>query len=126
MTGLWQVVLFLHLLAMAFFVGGQLVIAAAVVPVERGAPDPVRLRAIARRFGVGSLVALVVLLATGIAMASRFHLWEDGTLQLKLGLVAAVILLALAHLRWPRAYALQAAVLVATLAIVWLGVDLGR
>ncbi|MGZ5342649.1 MAG: hypothetical protein ACXWEK_06420, partial [Solirubrobacterales bacterium] len=65
----WDLVLALHLLAMAFFVGGQLFLVAAVVPVERRAPDRERLRAIARRFGWGSLVAVAVLIATGAAMA---------------------------------------------------------
>ncbi len=50
MDDFWLGVRWLHLLAMAFFVGGQLVIALAVVPVERDAADPRRLRAIARRF----------------------------------------------------------------------------
>lgn len=121
---LWQAVLYLHLLAMAFFVGGQLFIAVAVVPVERGNEDPERLRAIARRFGWGSLVALAVLLATGIAMASHFHLWDDGTLRLKLGLVALVAGLIAVHLRHPRAHSLQAAIFVLSLAIVWLGLEL--
>ena len=124
MTGFWQGVLYLHLLAMAFFVGGQLLLAAGVVPVERANPDPQRMRAIARRFGVGSAVALGVLLATGIAMPSHFGLWSSGTLQVKLGLVGAVIALTLVHLRYPRAHALQAVIFLLTLAIVWLGVDL--
>lgn len=124
MTGFWQGVLYLHLLAMAFFVGGQLLLAVGVVPVERANPDPERMRAIARRFGVGSAVALGVLLATGIAMAAHFGLWSSGTLQTKLGLVGAVIALTLVHLRYPRAHALQAVIFLLTLAIVWLGVDL--
>ena len=123
---LWQGVLYMHLLAMAFFVGGQLLLGVAVVPVERLNPDPERLRGIARRFGYGSLVALAVLLATGIAMASHYGLWDSGTLQTKLGLVGLVFALALAHLRYPRAHALQAAILLATLAIVWLGLDISR
>jgi uncharacterized membrane protein len=122
----WQAILYLHLLAMAFFVGGQLLLAVAVVPVERANADPQRLRAIARRFGVGALVALSVLLATGIAMASHFDLWDSGTLQAKLGLVALVLVLTLAHLRTPHAHALQGAIFVATLVIVWLGLELTR
>lgn len=123
---LWQGVLYLHLLAMAFFLGGQLFLAVAVVPVERTAPDPERLRRIARRFGVGSLAALAVLIATGVAMASHFELWDSGTLQAKLALVATAIVLTGVHLRFPRAHALQAAIFAVTLAIVWLGVELGR
>ena len=124
MSGGWQVVLYLHVIAMAYFVGGQLVIAAALVPVERTNPDPERLRATARRFGVGSLVALVVLLLTGFAMADHLGLWSSETLQLKLGLVAALIVLTLVHLRLPRAHWLQGLIFLLTLAIVWLGLDL--
>jgi uncharacterized membrane protein len=124
MTTAWQAVLYVHLLAMAFFLGGQLVIGLALVPVERTNPDKERLRAAARRFGIGSAVALAVLLATGIAMASHFSLWGSDTLRLKLTLVGALIVLTLVHLRYPRAHVLQAAILLLTLVVVWLGVDL--
>ena len=124
MSTAWQAVLYLHLLAMAFFLGGQLVIGLALVPVERTNPDRRRLRAVARRFGIGSAVALGVLLATGIAMAGHYSLWGSETLRIKLGLVAALIVLTLVHLRLPRAHALQAAILLLTLIVVWLGVDL--
>jgi uncharacterized membrane protein len=120
----WQAVLYLHLLAMAFFVGGQLVFGIAVVPVLRGDSDRERMRAIARRFGYGSLVALGVLLLTGWAMASHFELWDSSTLQGKLALVALVIGLVLLHLRYPKLHALQAATLLTSLVIVWLGLRL--
>ena len=124
MSTAWQAVLYVHLLAMAFFLGGQLVVGLALVPVERKNPDPERLRAVARRFGIGSAAALGVLLATGIAMASHFSLWSLDTLQIKLVLVAVLIVLTLVHLRFPRAHALQAAILLLTLAVVWLGLDI--
>lgn len=120
----WQLVLYLHLLAMAFFVGGQLVLVAAVVPVERRAPEPERMRATARRFGIGSAIALAVLLATGIAMAEHYSLWASETLRIKLVLVGVLIALTLLHMRFPRAHALQAATLLVSLAVVWLGADL--
>lgn len=120
----WLLVRYLHVIAMAFFLGGQLLLAVAVVPVERRNPDRERLRATARRFGIGSLVALAVLIATGSAMASHYELWGDGELHLKLGLVALTTLLVGLHLRWGNAHFLQAAVFVATLAIVWIGLDL--
>jgi uncharacterized membrane protein len=122
----WQAVLYLHLLAMAFFVGGQLVFGIAVVPVLRGDPDPERthMRGIARRFGYGSLAALGVLVLTGWAMASHYDLWDSSTLQWKLGLVVGVIGLTLVHLRLPKLHALQGAVLLASLVIVWLGLEL--
>jgi len=122
----WQGVLYLHLLAMAFFVGGQLVFGIAVVPILRGDPDPerTRMRAIARRFGYGSLAALGVLFVTGWAMASHYELWDSSTLRWKLALVGAVIGLTIVHLRRPKLHALQSAILLASLAIVWLGVEL--
>jgi hypothetical protein len=82
------------------------------------------MRAIARRFGYGSLGALVVLVVTGWAMASHFSLWDSSTLHWKLALVALVILLVLVHLRWSKLHALQGAILVASLVIVWLGLRL--
>jgi uncharacterized membrane protein len=126
MDELWLGIRWLHVIAMAFFVGGQLVLAVAVVPAERGAPDRTRLRAVARRFGYGTLVAIAVLLATGSAMASHFHLWSDGTLQLKLTLVALVAVLLVWHMRRPTMHALEAAVFILSLVIVWLGLTLAH
>ena len=62
MSGFWLAVLCLHRVSMAFFLGGQ-----------------IRLAAVARRFGYGSLVALAALLATGVAMATEFSLWDKRT-----------------------------------------------
>lgn len=124
MSEFWRAILFLHLLAMAFFVGGQLVFGVAVVPLLRDPADRERMRGIARRFGFGSLAALGLLIATGWALASHDGLFGDSTLQIKLGLVAAVVALTVAHLRWPRLHALQAAILLASLGIVWLGLEL--
>jgi uncharacterized membrane protein len=120
----WQAVLYLHLLAVAFFVGGQLVFGIAVVPVLRGDQDRTRMRAIARRFGYGSLVALGILLVSGWAMASHYQLWDSSTLQWKLALVGGVIGLTVVHLRRPKLHALQAAILLLSLLIAWLGLDL--
>lgn len=124
MSDFWRAVLYLHVLAMAFFLGGQIVFGVAVVPVLRGAAERERMRAIARRFGFGSLAALAVLVATGWAMASHYNLFGDSTLQLKLALVGLVIVLALAHLRRPQLHLLQVAILLASLVIVWLGLEL--
>jgi uncharacterized membrane protein len=124
MSTFWQAVLYLHLLAVAFFLGGQLVFGIAVVPVLRGDTDRTRMREVARRFGYGSLAALGVLLVTGWAMASHYDLFGDSTLQWKLALVGVVIALTLAHLRYAKAHFLQAAILLTTLVIVWLGLEL--
>jgi len=111
---------------MAFFVGGQLVLVVAVVPVERSAPDRARLRAVARRFGACTLVAIAVLVATGSALAGHFGRWGSGTLHVKLVLVAAVAGLILWHLRRPELRALDGGIFVGSLAIVWLGVSLAH
>jgi uncharacterized membrane protein len=117
------VALYLHLLAMALFVGGQLVLGIAVVPGLRGR-DRDGLRAVARRFGWASLGALAVLLASGVYMASERSLWSDATLHLKLGLFVLAAVLILWHLRNGAAHWLQGAILLVSLVIVWLGVTL--
>jgi uncharacterized membrane protein len=122
----WTAIHWLHLVAMAFFVGGQLFLAAVVVPALRGVETRPQLRAIARRFGAGTLVAIGVLLATGAAMASHYQLWSDGTLHVKLALVALVGLLVVWHMRRPQLHALEGAIFLASLAIVWLGVSLAH
>ena len=122
MTG-WVIVRTLHLLAMAFFVGGQLMLAAVVVPAARGSEA---IKVAARRFGVGTLIAIGVLLATGIPMASHFHDWDDGKLQAKLTLVVIVGALIAWHLRRPRNHVLDALMFLASLAIVYLGVALAH
>jgi uncharacterized membrane protein len=124
MSTYWDAVLYLHLVAMAFFLGGQIVLAAAIVPVLRGDEDREQLRAVARRFGWGSLVALGVLIVTGTSMASHHDLWSNGTLQVKLALVAVVVILTGIHLRYSRAHIFQAAIFLVTLAIVWEAVQL--
>ena len=116
----------LHLLAMAFFVGGQLMLAATVVPLERSEPDRTRLRAIARRFAWGTLIAIAVLLATGAALATEFDQWGSTTLHVKLALVVVVAGLIVWHMRRPTLRVLDGAIFVVSLAVVWLGVTLAH
>jgi uncharacterized membrane protein len=125
---MWEAVRWAHLIAMAFFVGGQLVLAAAVVPAFRGTEGAGRepLRAIARGFGLGTLVAIAVLLVTGAAMASHYGDWDERALQVKLGLVAIAAVLVAAHMRRPQAHALEGLVFLLSLAIVWLGVAIAH
>ena len=120
------VVRWLHLLAMAFFVGGQLVLVVALVPAVRRRGDDALMRDAARRFGIGSVVALAVLVATGTAMAGHYERWEDDTLQLKLLLVVVVVVLTGLHAVTPRSRALSVALLAGSLAVVWLGVELAH
>jgi uncharacterized membrane protein len=123
---LWNGVLWLHLLAMGFFVGGQLMLGAVIVPVLRGAEDSAPLRAAARRFAYGSLAAIGVLVVTGAAMASHYHLWGEAKLHTKLGLVVLVGVLIVVHMRKPGWRQLDAAIFFVSLAIVWLGVAIAN
>jgi phosphatidylserine synthase len=109
---------------MAFFVGGQLMLAAVVVPVLRGLEDRGPLRATARRFGIGTVIAFGVLIVTGVALASHEHKWSDSTLQVKLALVAVVAVLIGVHLHRPQWHALDGAIFLVSVAIVWLGIAL--
>jgi uncharacterized membrane protein len=126
MGHLWFVIRWLHLVAMAFFLGGQMMLALVVVPVARREGASESLRAVARRFGYGTLAALVVLFATGAAMASHAHLWGDGSLQLKLALVLLLGALLLWHVRRPGAHVLEGLTFLLSLAIVWIGLYLAN
>ena len=122
---LWTLVRFLHVLALAFFVGGQLMLLAAVVPALRG-HDEATMRAVARRFGWGSVVALGVLVASGVAMAERLGRFGDPVLHAKLGLLVLVGVLAGLHVVTPHTRVVSLAVFAASVAIVWLGVILSH
>ena len=124
LTG-WDVVLWIHLLAMAVFVGGQLFLGIAVVPtyIAQGGKDGAAhewMQPIARRFGWASLVALAFALATGSAMASHLHLWSDSAMSAKLGLVTVAIVLTCLHVFVVHGSnrLLQALILLDSLAIV--------
>jgi putative copper export protein len=121
----WDVIRFLHLLGIAFFVGGQLMLVTVVTPALRG-QDRAVMRAAAKRFGIGSAVALVVIIATGIAMASHYHLWSDGKLHAKIGLLVAVFVLTALHTRTPYTRAISLATLALSIVIVFLGVELAH
>ena len=120
----WTVIRFLHVLAMAFFVGGQLVLAIAVVPALRGRVEDTAMRAVARRFGIASAAALVVLILTGAAMAGHLSRWSDPTLQAKLALLVLIGVLLALHVVTPYTRAVSLSVLATSLLIVWLGIRL--
>jgi uncharacterized membrane protein len=126
LSHVWFVVRWLHMLAMAFFLGGQMMLAAVVVPIGRRSSDPESLRLIARRFGYGTLLALGVLIATGTAMAFHLNLWSDSTFQVKLGLVVTVGVLLVWHIRRSDLHALEGIIFLLSLAIVWLGLYLAN
>ena len=109
----WELVRFLHIVGLAVFVGGQIVLVASIVPVLRGQPDDVMLR-VARRFGA----------VTGGAIASHFSLWGNDTLQAKLAMLALVAVLLGLHIVSPRSRAVSLALVASSLFVVWLGVAL--
>jgi uncharacterized membrane protein len=123
----WTLIRYLHVLALAFFVGGQLMLVIAIVPAVRRleARDQV-MRAVARRFGIGTLIALIVLFVTGAAMASHYARWSDTTLQAKLMLIVAIGVLTALHVITPYTRAVSIAVFLTSLAVVWLGVVLSH
>ncbi len=124
-TDAWTLVRFLHVLALAFFVGGQIMLVAAVVPVLRGR-EASTMRAVTRRFGIGSLVALAILVATGVAMADHFSRWGDDTLNAKLGVVVLLGVLTGLHIATPHSRAVSVAVFASSLLVVWLGMALAH
>src|SRR3954462_8687144 len=121
----WELVRFIHLIAIAFFVGGQLILATVVTPALRG-QDRALMRTAAMRFGFGSAIALVVIVATGVAMASHFHRWSDGVLHWKIGLLIVVFALTGLHTRTPYTRALSLATLAISVVTGALGVALAR
>ena len=121
----WTVIRFLHMVAIAFFVGGQLMLVTVVTPALRG-QDRELMREAAKRFGIGSAVALLVIIATGAAMASHFHRWGDSTLHWKIGLLVVVFVLTGLHTKTPYTRALSLATLALSIVIVFLGVALAH
>jgi uncharacterized membrane protein len=120
---LWELIRFLHIVGLALFVGGQIMLVVAIVPALRGQPDEVMV-AVARRFGLASGVAIAILLATGIAMASHYSRWEDETLQAKLAVLVLVAVLTGLHIATPRTRIVSLALTASSLLVVWLGVVL--
>ena len=121
----WELIRFLHLLGIALFVGGQLMLVLVVTPALRG-QDPALMRGAAKRFGIASVAALVLIIATGAAMASHFDRWSDTTLHWKIGLLILVFVLTGLHTRVPYTRAVSYVVLATSLVIFWLGVDLAH
>jgi putative copper export protein len=119
----WELVRFLHVVALAFFVGGQIMLIVAIVPVLSERDEDI-MRAVARRFGLASGVAIAVLLATGIALASHFSRWQDETLQAKLAVLVLVGVLTALHIATPYSRAVSLALAGSSLTVVWLGVAL--
>ncbi|MBO9531497.1 MAG: hypothetical protein J7513_00785 [Solirubrobacteraceae bacterium] len=120
---IWTVVHFLHLLAMAFFIGGQIMLAGVLVPILKGKDE---MKAVAKRFGLGSLIALGVLILTGVQMAGHEDAWGDGNLQAKLVILAVLILTIGYHVHTATKRWLDPVIFVLSLAVMGLGVVLAH
>ena len=118
-----EIMRWLHLLAMGVFVGGQIMLAAVVVPVMRG---EARMRLIARNFGMATVAAIAIAVVTGISMASQFGSWDEPALHAKLGLLVLIGVIIALHMRRPGSRVLSIALLVSSLAIVAFGVALAH
>ncbi len=116
--------LFLHVIAMAYFLGGQIMLAANVVPVLLKGEDQSQVGAVARGFGMGSLVALGVLLLTGLMMASHFELWDNSQFHVKMTLVIATFIAVGVHMSRGNSRFLMVLTFVLTLATVYAGIHL--
>lgn len=120
----WDILRVIHLLAMAFFVGGQLVLATVLVPVMRGKDD---MKVLARRFGQLSGVALLISILTGAYLASHYDQWGDANLHAKLGLLIVLFGLIAYHTQQAgRKRWLEPVIATISLAIVVLGVALAH
>ncbi|MFZ0996164.1 MAG: CopD family protein [Candidatus Dormiibacterota bacterium] len=139
----WSLLIFVHVLAAAFWVGGQLMLVVVVLPLLRRGASPQLVRELAsatgRRFAsLTNLVLLPILVVTGIALA-----WLNGVrpdnltstpfgrvLLVKVVLVVVVFSLAGLHgvaarrLRRSQVRAMAVATLVISIAIVGLGAAL--
>jgi uncharacterized membrane protein len=120
----WTVIRFFHILGIVFFVGGQLMLVAAIGPAVRRRGDEETMRLIARLFGAGSAVALALIVATGVVMASHYSLWHSDVLQVKLMVLVLVGVLLALHAISPNSRAVSYAVAAASLVVLWLGVKL--
>ena len=124
MTGL---VLYVHILGATVWIGGLIVVAALVPAVRKATTDREVIRAIARRFGVVSWIALGTLVLTGAWMAAT-RVW-DTVLITKVSLVLVSAILAGWHTMAARNQspalrgAIQGVILVLALVILGLAIN---
>ena len=125
------IVRWLHLVAVATWTGGLIVLAALVVALRRAGAERALLRAAAWAFARVSWGAMAVAIPTGLWQVHRLGLpWSYGRLHLKLGLVGLVVLTAFVHQRTAHRSSpavrgvVQLAILVLSLAIFGVAVGL--
>lgn len=120
---LWGVMRVIHLLSMAFFVGGQLILATVLVPVLRGKDE---MKVVARRFGHLSGIALLLLILTGAYMASHYHEWGNWNLRAKIAILIVLFGLIAYHMQNGQKRWLDPVIATLSLSLVVLGVALAH
>jgi uncharacterized membrane protein len=125
-----RTLLYLHLLTMAFWFGGQLFLFTVALPALRSSDPTTRaqvFREVGRWFGMISIPALAILLGTGVAMMNKLNLnpGDITALQRKLELVGLALIFTFVHViasaNGKRRLARVGSIvtLVATLGIIW-------
>lgn len=129
---LLEFVRWLHLVAASTWVGGMIALGVVVASLRRAGADRAHLQAAARGFAWASWTAMALAIATGVAQVHLLYLpWSHPPLELKLAVVAATVVVALAHQRFARRLspaargASELLLLVLALAIVAAAVRLG-
>lgn len=89
-----NVIFYLHLLGATVWIGGLIVLSGLVPAVRKVTDDREVIKAMARRFGVISWIALGLLVLTGGVLS--IDRWSQ-TLIMKVGLVLVVTMLAVWH-----------------------------
>lgn len=119
------VLLWLHLIAAAVWVGGLITVGALVPALRSAGAERPMLQAMARRFGTVSWAAMALAVVTGSIQIVRLDYdWFDEPVVRKLGLVVVAIALAAGHqLTAPRTTpavrgALQGLILLVSLGIL--------
>ena len=120
-----------HLVAAAVWLGGLVALAASVMALRRAGAPREHLQAVARQFGRVSWTAMVVAVLTGLGQVQLLGFpWSYSRLQIKVALVATVIVVAFAHTltakRSPPAVRgiVESTILLVSFAIYWAAVRL--
>lgn len=127
--------LFIHLVAMAFWLGGQLFLAIVAVPALRGHEEDQRralFQSIGKWYGMLSIPALILLIITGGMMMSKLHLdtGSSTALQHKMEALSVVLVGTVVHTiagaKRKRRLARVASMttLIATLVVVWFAIGI--
>jgi putative copper export protein len=122
-----DVVFYLHLLGATVWIGGLIVVAALVPAVRKVTTDREVIRAVARRFGVVSWIALGTLVLSGAWMAAD-RVWGT-VLSTKVSLVLVSAILAGWHTMAARKQspalrgAIQGVILILALLILGLAIN---